>query len=105
MSRTLEEGDEVGGFSVVEAPGHTPGHLAYWRETDRILILGDVLFNRNPLTLRRGLREPFRVFTHNPGTNRESARKLAGLEPEIVCFGHGAHLTEGSRFKKFVESL
>jgi glyoxylase-like metal-dependent hydrolase (beta-lactamase superfamily II) len=101
----LEEGDEVGGFSVVEAPGHTPGHLAYWRETDRILILGDVLFNRNPLTLRRGLREPFRVFTHNPGTNRESARKLAGLEPEIVCFGHGAHLTEGSRFKKFVESL
>jgi glyoxylase-like metal-dependent hydrolase (beta-lactamase superfamily II) len=45
------------------------------------------------------------MATHDPATNRESARKLAALKPEIVCFGHGAHLTEGRRFCEFVENL
>jgi hypothetical protein len=43
VSRTLREGDPVGGFEVLEVPGHSPGALAFWRERDRVLVCGDVL--------------------------------------------------------------
>lgn len=37
VDRRLREGDEVGRFTVIEVPGHTVGHLAFWRESDRVL--------------------------------------------------------------------
>jgi len=105
VSRALTEGDRLGGFSVVETPGHTPGHLAFWREEDGALILGDVLFHRNPATLRVGLAEPFAFATWDREANRASARKLAALEPRIICFGHGSPLRDGEAFRRFVEGL
>lgn len=105
VARVLKDGDEVGELTVIEAPGHTPGHLAFWRKRDRALILGDVLFHRNPVTYRAGLTEPFRFATFDPSTNRESARRLAALEPRVVCFGHGGPLTDIARFLDFVEDL
>jgi hydroxyacylglutathione hydrolase len=90
VDRKLEEGDTVGpGFVVVDAPGHSPGQVAFWRESDRVLVLGDVWFNLSLKTFRSGLRDPPRIFTVDPERNRESMRKLAALEPEIACFGHG----------------
>ena len=105
VTRLLREGDELGGFVVVETPGHTPGHLAFWRENDRMLVLGDVLFHRNPMTLRSGLTEPFGFATFDPAMNRASARKLAALEPSVICFGHGEPLRDTRRFTEFVSSL
>jgi glyoxylase-like metal-dependent hydrolase (beta-lactamase superfamily II) len=105
VSRTLEEGEEVGGFKVLEVPGHTPGHLAFWRESDGVLVLGDVLFHRNPATFRLKLAEPFRAATTDPALNRDSARKLARLEPKVICFGHGPPLRDGERFQGFVNGL
>ena len=58
VARALIEGDEVAGFTVLETPGHSRGHLAYWRESDRVLILGDVLNNINVMTGIPGLHEP-----------------------------------------------
>ena len=69
VARALVEGDEVAGFTVLEVPGHSPGHVAYWRESDRTLILGDVLNGMNLLTGRRGLQEPPAVFTPDPARN------------------------------------
>jgi glyoxylase-like metal-dependent hydrolase (beta-lactamase superfamily II) len=105
VSRVLSEGDRVGDFTVIATPGHTPGHLAFWRVEDRLLILGDVLFHRNPATRRRGLSEPFDMFTHDPELNRTSARKLAALEPELICFGHGAPLRDLRAFRRFIDGL
>jgi glyoxylase-like metal-dependent hydrolase (beta-lactamase superfamily II) len=105
VSRTLHEGDEIGGFTVIEAPGHTPGHLAFWREHDRVLFLGDVLFHRNPVTLRHALTEPFRLATFDPAQNRRTARRLATLEPSLVCFGHGEPLRDPARFAAYVSTL
>jgi len=105
VATVLEEGDVVGGFRVLETPGHTPGHLAFWREADGVLILGDVLFHRNPVTLRAGLREPFVTATLDPGQNRDSARRLAALRPRLVCFGHGEPLEDGRRFVHYVQTL
>jgi len=105
VASALSEGEMIAGLRVLETPGHTPGHLAFWEEDSGVLILGDVLFHRNPMTLRKGLSEPFRVATYDRTKNLESARRLAALDPEIVCFGHGAPLTDGDGFKRFVESL
>jgi glyoxylase-like metal-dependent hydrolase (beta-lactamase superfamily II) len=105
VARRLREGDEVGRCRVLEVPGHSPGHIALWREADRVLILGDVLASMNPFSLRHGLREPPRVFTPDPAENRRSARRLAGLEPRLVCFGHGPPLDDTGAFVRFIEGL
>jgi hydroxyacylglutathione hydrolase len=105
VERRLHEGDEVAGFSVLDVPGHSPGHVAYWRESDRTLICGDVLFNLSLPTLRPGLREPYRAVTPDPARNRDSARRLAELRPELVLFGHGPPLRDPEAFRRFVASL
>jgi len=93
--RELHEGDTVGpGFVVLDVPGHSNGHVAFWRERDRLLIAGDVLFNMHLLTTAPGLREPPKPFTMSPAVNRESIRKIAALEPRTVGFGHGPVLRE-----------
>jgi hydroxyacylglutathione hydrolase len=103
VSATLEEGDRVGGFAVMEAPGHSPGHLAFWRPAHRVLILGDVLFNLSLATGRACLLLPPRLLTRDPVRNLASARRLAALDPVTVCFGHGPPLRDGKRFRRFVE--
>ncbi len=54
VARALKEGDEVAGFTVLDTPGHSPGHVSYWRESDRTLVCGDVMWGYNPFTLRGG---------------------------------------------------
>lgn len=105
VAQRLREGDVVAGFTVIDTPGHSPGHVSYWRETDRTLILGDVANNLDFLTLRTRLGEPPALFTPDSTRNRESARKLAALQPRRVLFGHGRPLTDGARFVDFVASL
>lgn len=104
VDRGLREGDEVAGFTVIDAPGHSPGQIAYWRESDGILIAGDVLINIDFLTLQTGLQEPPTAFTLDAAKNRDSARKLANLRPSLVCFGHGRPV-DGETFCAFVGNL
>jgi glyoxylase-like metal-dependent hydrolase (beta-lactamase superfamily II) len=105
VARALVEGDEVAGFTVLETPGHTPGHVSYWRESDRVLIVGDVLTNINLMTGASGLHEPLAAFTPDPVRNRSSARRLAELRPRIACFGHGPPLTDPGRLSDFAAKL
>jgi len=105
VARRLREGDEVAGFKVLDVPGHSPGHVAYWRESDRVLIAGDVLNNMNVMTGIRGLHEPRVEFTNDPPLNRESARRLGALEPSLVVFGHGPPLRDTRKFTEFVNGL
>ena len=86
-------------------PGHSPGHVAYWRESDRVLIAGDVLNGMNLITGIPGLHEPPNAFTTDPAQNRESARRLAALEPSLVVFGHGPPLRDTRKFVDFVNGL
>src|SRR5262249_42451818 len=93
VARELREGDELGpGFSVLAVPGHSPGHIALWREQDRTLICGDVFLNLNFYTTLAGLNEPPGLFTVDAARNRESARRLAALEPRLVLLWHGRPL-------------
>jgi glyoxylase-like metal-dependent hydrolase (beta-lactamase superfamily II) len=105
VDRPLVEGDEVAGFKVLDVPGHSIGHVAYWRESDRVLVLGDVLNNMDVLTAIPGLREPKDTLTPDPPTNRRSAKRLGELEPSLVLFGHGGPLRDTKKFVEFCRGL
>jgi glyoxylase-like metal-dependent hydrolase (beta-lactamase superfamily II) len=105
VARQLCEGDQVGTFTVIETPGHTAGHISFWREADGVLVVGDVVCNINIWTGRIMLREPERIFTLDPAQNRRSARRLGGLNPKLICFGHGPPLRDTRRFVDYVERL
>jgi glyoxylase-like metal-dependent hydrolase (beta-lactamase superfamily II) len=105
VERRLRAGDRVGDFTIIETPGHTPGHISLWRDTDRTLILGDVLANQHPITQKVGLIEPLTRFTLDPARNRQSIRAVAALEPRLVCFGHGPPLRDLARLQVFVARL
>src|SRR3712207_3642950 len=106
IARELREGDDVAGFRVLDVPGHSPGHVALWREADRVLVGGDVFFNLSLKTLRYGLRQPPGPFTVNPERNRQSMRRLAELEPSVACFGHGPPVTDAApKLRAFVAAL
>jgi hydroxyacylglutathione hydrolase len=105
VDRKLTEGDEVAGFTVLDVPGHSAGHVAYWRESDRVLILGDVLNNMDVMTGLPGLRLPKPFLTPDPDRNRISAKRLGALEPRLVLFGHGAPLRDTKKFVDFVDAI
>jgi hydroxyacylglutathione hydrolase len=105
VARALREGDEVAGFTVLETPGHTRGHVSFWREHDRVLVLGDVLNNMNLLTAVPGLHQPPDFFTPDPVRNRESIQRLAALEPTLVLFGHGPPLRDPAKLTKFAAQI
>jgi glyoxylase-like metal-dependent hydrolase (beta-lactamase superfamily II) len=98
VARRLREGDDVGqGFTVLDAPGHSLGHIALWREQDRTLILGDVFFNiRKP-------GPPPRFLTMDPELNRASMQRMANLRPALTLFGHGAPLRDPDRLARAAE--
>lgn len=105
VARALKEGDQVAGFEVLFTPGHSPGHVSYWRESDRVLVCGDVMWGFNPFTNRGGPREPFPPLSPEPRVNRDSARRLAALNPELVLFGHGPPLRDPVAFAAAVGKL
>jgi glyoxylase-like metal-dependent hydrolase (beta-lactamase superfamily II) len=105
VDRRLVEGDEVAGFEVIEVPGHSIGHVAFWRQADGVLVLGDVVNTADPYTGIPGLREPKPYFTPDPAENRRSAKKLGPLEPKLVLAGHGPPLRETRKFVEFVAAL
>jgi len=105
VARRLHEGDRVGSFTVLETPGHAPGLISLWREHDRTLIAADVLFGRHPVTGRPGLHQPPDRFTLDPGRNRAEIRRLAALEPAVVCFGHGPPWRDPAALARFAAAL
>ena len=105
VDRVLREGDEVAGFRVVHAPGHAPGEVIFFRDSDRVAICGDVIRNITYVSLRTRLAEPPDDLTPDPAENRRSIRKLAGLNPSLILPGHGPAVTDMAAFERFAASL
>jgi glyoxylase-like metal-dependent hydrolase (beta-lactamase superfamily II) len=105
VDRRLREGDRVGSFIVIETPGHSPGQISLWRDSDRTLLAADVLFGRHPMTGRPGLFQPPTIFTLDPALNREQIRRVADLRPAVVCIGHGPPWRDPEELARFAASL
>jgi len=92
------EGGEVmgplGGLQVIPTPGHTPGSISLFSPRHRLLIVGDAL-NKGG----RMLRLPPRLVSTDQAQAAASVRRLAELEFDIICFGHGRPLTVDARSK------
>ncbi len=105
VDRVLNDGDAVGDFTVIHAPGHQRGSVIFFRESDRVAICGDVIRNVNFFTGLPKLAEPPDIFTLDKAQNRSSIRRLAELHPSVVCPGHGPPLRDPDKLKAFAAAL
>jgi glyoxylase-like metal-dependent hydrolase (beta-lactamase superfamily II) len=86
-------------WQAVPTPGHTPGHVAFFRGKDRVLIAGDAVLTVNVNSvpgLLAGQHEvagPPYISTWNWPAAKESVAALARLEPHVLACGHGRPMT------------
>ena len=91
-------------------PGHSPGHVSFFRERDRALIAGDAFVTvrqESALAVMSQTPEingPPAYFTMDWGAARDSVRHLASLNPEVVATGHGVPL-RGERMRQELHEL
>lgn len=92
-ARLLRHGDRVGSLRVVDAPGHTPGHIAFLDERDSTLYCGDAFHTVGGVhtTAKAGRRFPFPgLATWHKPTALQSAVVLRALDPKRLAPGHGS---------------
>ena len=91
-TRTLAAGDMIGSLEVVAAPGHTPGHVAFFDRRDGTLLCGDTFTTIGGVATTNKVRLPFplaSMATWDGPTELASARALRALEPARLAPGHG----------------
>jgi glyoxylase-like metal-dependent hydrolase (beta-lactamase superfamily II) len=92
VNGTVTEGDEVAGFKVLHFPGHAPGLIGLWRESDRVALVSDVVYLVDSARLKPlphgEASVPHPAFGLDHAQAKESVRRLAALEPRIVGAGH-----------------
>ncbi len=92
IAGTVIEGDEVAGFKVIHFPGHAPGLIGLWRESDRVAIVSDVVYFVDSARLKplpegeASVPHPAWAWDHQKA--KASVRRLAALDPRVVAAGH-----------------
>jgi hydroxyacylglutathione hydrolase len=98
IAGTVAEGDRVAGFEVLHFPGHAPGLIGLWRESDRLALVSDVIYLVDSTRLKplphgeASVPHPAWAWDHEKA--KESVRKLAALEPKVVAAGHDRPLRD-----------
>jgi len=93
ISGTVSEGDEVAGFRVVHLPGHAPGQIGLWRESDRLALCSDCVYTIDMWGRDCAPQLPAATYNYDTEQARASMRKLAALEPAAVWPGHAKPIT------------
>jgi glyoxylase-like metal-dependent hydrolase (beta-lactamase superfamily II) len=104
VARIVSEGEVLplsGGIRVVESFGHTAGHVSYLLADGNVLLAGDALNNLE------GLAGSPPEYTLDAGQARDAVRKLAALDPDTICFGHGPPIVGGAaeRLRALAETV
>ncbi|MDB6110345.1 MAG: Beta-lactamase domain protein [Pedosphaera sp.] len=79
----------------IHTPGHSDGHVSFFRESDSTLIAGDAFVTTKQesllavLTRRQHVSRPPAYFTPDWQAARQSVRELAALDPSVAATGHG----------------
>lgn len=114
--RELPSGPLLGlpDWEWIATPGHSPGHVSFFRSSDRVLLAGDAFATMNMdswIGLIGGKKELARAsapFNMDWDATRESVKKLADLRPNVVGCGHGIPMRDGGlpeRLRHFAERL
>jgi hydroxyacylglutathione hydrolase len=106
IADSVIEGDEVAGFQVLHFPGHAPGLIGLWRESDRVALVSDVIYlvdsgRLKPLPPGEAS-VPHPAWAWDHAKSKQSVRRLAALEPRIVGAGHGQPL-RGENLRETLE--
>lgn len=93
---TVSEGDMVAGFEVIHFPGHAPGMIGLWRQSDRVALVSDTIYlidSARMKALPEGEAQvPHPAWAWDHSKAKDSVRKLAALKPQTVLAGHGGPL-------------
>jgi len=87
------------GFRWIHTPGHTEGHVSFFREEDRVLIVGDAFvtvkqeYLYKVLTQELEISGPPRYLTTDWQAAKESVISLEALKPSVAVTGHGLPMT------------
>ncbi|WP_062106276.1 MBL fold metallo-hydrolase [Bacillus niameyensis] len=98
------------GFRWIHTPGHSPGHVSFFRDEDRALIAGDAFITVKQDTLykvftqKQEINGPPRYLTPDWNAAWDSVKKLATLKPSIAVTGHGLPM-EGDILTNSLEKL
>lgn len=90
---------DMPGWKWLHTPGHTPGHVSFFREQDRMLIVGDAFVTVKQeslfkvLTQAQEISGPPKYYTTDWDAAYESVKKLEALKPEVAVTGHGVPMT------------
>ncbi|UYZ63447.1 MBL fold metallo-hydrolase [Hymenobacter weizhouensis] len=100
----------LAGWRWVFTPGHTPGHVSFFREYDRTLVVGDAFVTvfaesgTATYTQQQEVHGPPAYFTPNWQQARESVARLAELEPQVAAAGHGIPM-QGEEMRRQLQEL
>ena len=92
VHRELEDGDEIeigDGARVIHVPGHTAGSIAIHIPSRGLLFAGDIAVSGETLRMGR--------FNADPEEARRSFVKLAEIDADVACLGHGPPITNDAR--------
>lgn len=85
----------LNGWRWIHTPGHTPGHISLFRDSDGVLIAGDACVTTvqesviSVITQVKYLSGPPKYFTPDWGAAARSVRALSELKPAVITTGHG----------------
>ncbi len=88
------------GWQWLATPGHSPGHVSFFRPSDRVLLAGDAFATMNMdswsglLTGRQQLSRSLAPFTADWAATRSSIQQLAALRPNVAGCGHGIPISD-----------
>ena len=82
-------------WRYLHTPGHAPGHVSLFRDSDRVLITGDAFVNTNQESAiavamqTKIVSGPPKYFTYDWKAAENSVMDLAALQPKVAASGHG----------------
>ncbi len=98
------------GWRWLHTPGHSPGHVSFWREADGSLIVGDAFVTTAQelayavATQEPEIHGPPMYLTTEWDAAAVSVRALAALKPERAVTGHGRPLA-GPELRRGLDAL
>lgn len=88
----------AGGIRVLATPGHTPDHVSYYWEHEKVLFVGDLLENEKQLEISQR-------SIWDEEQSQQGTRRVLALGPAVICPGHGQVWSKEQRSNDMVQLM